>query len=119
MTIKLNRLDISPNNVLLSVRDPLVWERVEKSEEEYPSPRKTLSDRTIYLPQQVPLVDGVAILTDFGSSRIGEGKHRGDVMPEVYRAPEVILDMEWDSKIDIWSVGVMVSCEFPLLESTT
>lgn len=26
----------------------------------------------------------------------------------VYRAPEVVLGMEWDSKIDIWSVGVMV-----------
>jgi serine/threonine protein kinase len=29
-------------------------------------------------------------------------------MPLPYRAPEVILDMEWDSKIDIWSLGVMV-----------
>ena len=74
MTIKLNLLDISPNNVLLSVRDPSVWGRVQKSEEEYPSPRKTLSERTIYLPQQVPLVDGVATLTEFGSARMGEGK---------------------------------------------
>ena len=67
----------------------------------------------------MPLVDGVAILTDFGSARMGEGKHREDVMPEVYRAPEAILDMEWDSKIDIWSIGVMVSYKFPLLESAT
>ena len=51
----------------------------------------------------------MAILTDFGSARMGQEKHRGDVMPDVYRAPEVILDMEWDSKIDIWSVGLMVS----------
>ena len=38
-------------------------------------------------------------------------------MPEMYRAPEVILDTEWDSKIDIWSVGVMVSCKSSLLKS--
>lgn len=92
----------------MSVRDPSVWQRVEQAERDHPVPRKTLTDRTIYLPQQVPLVDGTAILTDFGSARMGQETYRGDVMPEVYRAPEVILDMEWDSKIDIWSVGVMV-----------
>lgn len=99
---------MSPNNILLCVRDPSDWAKVEHTEKEHPVPRKTLSDRTIYLSQQVPLLDGVAVLTDFGSARMGQEKHRGDVMPEVYRAPEVILDMEWDCKIDIWSVGVMV-----------
>lgn len=29
-------------------------------------------------------------------------------MPGIYRAPEVILGMEWDFKVDIWSAGVMV-----------
>lgn len=37
-------------------------------------------------------------------------------MPGVYRAPEVILGMEWDSKIDIWSVGVMVCRDMCPLE---
>ncbi len=35
-------------------------------------------------------------------------KHSGDVMPGVYRAPEIIIGADWDSKIDLWSVGVMV-----------
>ena len=30
-------------------------------------------------------------------------------MPGIYRAPEVILYMDWDCKIDIWSIGTMVS----------
>jgi hypothetical protein len=30
-------------------------------------------------------------------------------MPGIYRAPEVILEMDWDSKVDIWAIGVMVS----------
>lgn len=33
-------------------------------------------------------------------------------MPDIYRAPEVILGMKWHNKIDIWNVGVMVSNTF-------
>jgi hypothetical protein len=29
-------------------------------------------------------------------------------MPRVYRAPEVMLGMNWDSKVDIWAVGQTV-----------
>ncbi|OGM47401.1 protein kinase [Aspergillus bombycis] len=29
-------------------------------------------------------------------------------MPGVYRAPEVILDMDWDCKVDIWSTGTTI-----------
>lgn len=30
-------------------------------------------------------------------------------MTDTYRALEVILGMEWSSKVDIWFIGVMVS----------
>lgn len=29
-------------------------------------------------------------------------------MPDIYRAPEVILNMTWDYKVDIWNVGMVV-----------
>lgn len=29
-------------------------------------------------------------------------------MPDIYRAPEVILNMNWDYKVDIWNVGMVV-----------
>ena len=29
-------------------------------------------------------------------------------MPDVYRAPEVILNMSWDYKVNIWNVGMVV-----------
>ena len=35
-------------------------------------------------------------------------------MPNVYRAPEVILKMRWDYKVDIWNVAMVVSGLFPL-----
>jgi len=55
----------------------------------------------------MPVTNGPSVICDFGAARIGE-KHTGDVMPGVYRAPEIIMGMEWNSKIDMWSFGVMV-----------
>jgi serine/threonine protein kinase len=84
--------------------------KVEQAELENPSPRKVLPDRTIHLSYTMPITSGEPVISDFGAARLGEPgqKHSGDVMPGVYRAPEMIVGMEWDSKIDIWSVGVMV-----------
>ena len=55
----------------------------------------------------MPITRGPAILSDFGAARKGE-RFSGDVMPGVYRAPEIIMGMEWDCKVDIWSIGLMV-----------
>ena len=81
---------------------------IEKYEIEHPSARKVFPDRTIYLCHRMPVTEGYPVICDFGSAKIAD-KHTGDVMPGVYRAPEVIMGMDWDSKIDVWSVGVMVS----------
>lgn len=66
----------------------------------------------------MPYTLGPPILCDLGEARIGKAKHRGDIMPGVYRAPEVILEMEWDSKVDIWAVGVMVSASLGVGKNT-
>ncbi|KAG8160821.1 hypothetical protein KVR01_009085 [Diaporthe batatas] len=56
----------------------------------------------------VPLTNGQLVLSDLGSARFGQETFTGDVMPDVYRAPEIILGMEWSSKVDLWSVGLMI-----------
>lgn len=104
---KVVHTDISPNNILLGVTDPSVFSQIEQAELESPSRRKILADRIIHLSQEMPITFGAVVLCDFGAARLGEG-HHGDVMPGVYREPEVIMDMEWDSKIDIWSIGVII-----------
>lgn len=102
-------LDISPNNIHIGANEAAV-SKVERAELENPSPRKILTDRTIHLSYRMPITSDPLVISDFGASVLGKAgqKHSGDVMPGVYRAPEIILGMEWDSKIDIWSVGVMV-----------
>lgn len=57
----------------------------------------------------MPVSAGLPVLSDLGEARDGSHKHSGDIMPGIYRAPEVILNMDWDEKVDIWSIGVMVS----------
>ncbi|KAK5989721.1 Serine/threonine-protein kinase SRPK-like protein [Cladobotryum mycophilum] len=100
--------DISPNNILMGVKDASFLANMEDDEIVRPPARKVLSDRTIYQSRPMPITDGYPVISDLGAARYGSERYRGDVMPEVYRAPEVILDMEWDQKIDIWSIGLMI-----------
>lgn len=82
-------------------------------------PRKTLKNRTIYLSRPLPISYGTPVLCDLGEARIGTDQQQGDIMPDIYRAPEVILNMTWDYKVDIWNVGMVVrqSLQVSLLQS--
>lgn len=63
----------------------------------------------IYMSREMPQTQlTFPILCDLGSSKLGEPPHNGRVQALPYRAPEVILGASWDSKIDIWSLGVLV-----------
>jgi serine/threonine-protein kinase SRPK3 len=98
---------------MLTVADPSVLEAVEQAESQNLLPRKVIDGaRTIYSSHVLGLPKdslwGQPALCDFGEARIGEW-HKGLVQPELYRAPEVLFEMDWDSSIDIWSVGTLVS----------
>ena len=58
-----------------------------------------------------PKYFGAPVLCDLGSAvQLDDGaEHREDIQPNVYRAPEVILDITWTYSVDIWNVGCMVS----------
>jgi serine/threonine-protein kinase SRPK3 len=101
-------LDITPNNVLQSIQDDSILSQLEQGETKQPIARKVLRDRTIYISRPMPFSAGLPVLCDLGEARVGN-KHTGDIMPGIYRAPEVILGMDWDANVDIWAVGVMVS----------
>lgn len=48
--------------------------------------------------------------TDFGDARLISKTQPGEfIMPHHYRAPEAILNMEWNDKVDIWNIAVLVS----------
>ena len=103
--------------MLQSIQDDSILSQIEQGEISRPIARKILSDRTIYNSRPMPLSAGPLVLGDLGEARVGNQKHRGDIMPGIYRAPEVVLGMDWDSKVDIWAVGVMVSANYAAEEN--
>ncbi|KDB20643.1 CMGC/SRPK protein kinase [Trichophyton interdigitale MR816] len=102
-------IDLQTKNLLLGIDDTSVFSVFEEAETEYqPCPRKVLDDRTIYVSRLVPFSSRLPIITDFGEVRLRDEAHIGeDVMPDVYRAPEIILRSEWDIWVDIWSVAMV------------
>ncbi|KAI4628192.1 hypothetical protein J4E80_002330 [Alternaria sp. BMP 0032] len=109
---KVVHTDINPGNIMLTVNDDTILEIFEKAEAENPSPSKVIDDtRTIYSSRKLPNPTGDLwgrpVLCDFGEARIGDS-HSGFIQPELYRAPEIIFQMEWGSKVDIWSLATLV-----------
>jgi serine/threonine-protein kinase SRPK3 len=92
----------------MGVRDESIFSEYVQDECDYPVPRKVLSDRIVYASRPVPLTTGVPVLCDLGEARFGDEEHREDIMPTVYRSPEVILGMEWSYKVDIWGLAMTV-----------
>ena len=98
---------------MLTIDDKSLLTRFEQAEAEQPSPTKVIDEtRTIYGSRKFGLPKdalwGSPTLCDFGEARIGQA-HKGLIQPELYRAPEVLFNMEWDYSADIWNVAALVN----------
>lgn len=99
---------------MFGIEDDSVFAAFEEQELLEPSARKLVDgDRAIYVSRelQMPKKWGAPVLCDFGSAVPGDVEHSEDVQPDVYRAPEVILEAPWSYPIDIWNAGCMVSTQ--------
>lgn len=110
----LSLLDIKADNIMLGINDDSVFTDFEEKELQRPVPRKEIitdtDKRTIYVSRdlRIPKDFSAPVLCDFGSAVPGD-QYRSDlVQPNIYRAPEVILEAPWTYSIDIWNVGCMV-----------
>ncbi|GAB7348618.1 hypothetical protein MBLNU459_g6994t2 [Dothideomycetes sp. NU459] len=99
---------------MLTIEDESMMDRFEMAELETPSPRKSVdASRAIYLSRNFgPPNDrkyGLPILCDLGEARLGKVQSSGPfIQPHIYRAPEVIFEMEWGPPIDIWNVACLI-----------
>lgn len=95
---------------MFGIDDDAVFENFERQEFESPCPRKAADGRFIYVSREldVPQRLGPPVLCDFGSAVSYQNENTKDVQPALYRAPEVILELPWSYKIDIWNTGCMV-----------
>lgn len=102
--------DIRSSNIMLGLGDDSVLEAFELDEAANPSLRNVYPDRIVYQSRSIamPRVIGLPVLSDFGLTRLNGGRGLDDIQPEIYRAPEVLLDMDWTCSVDIWNIGTMV-----------
>jgi serine/threonine-protein kinase SRPK3 len=97
--------------MMFSIADDSVFSDFEENELQSPCSRKALEDgRIIYVSQELrkPREWGAPVLCDFGSAMPGGIEHLEDIQPDIYRAPEVILEVPWTYSVDIWNVGCIV-----------
>ena len=98
--------DIKEANILLGADDSVIQD-FECEQLRNPCPRKVLPERTIYQSRQLnmPRAVGEPVSCGFGSSvPLDDGvEHQEDTQPDVYRAPEIILDIPWSYSVDIWN----------------
>ncbi|PLN85805.1 protein kinase-like protein [Aspergillus taichungensis] len=96
---KIIHTDIKADNIMFGIADDSVLSEFENNELQHPCPRKD-SECLKNL--------GAPILCDFGSAVMGDEEHSEDIQPDIYRAPEVILQAPWSYKVDIWNVGCVI-----------
>ncbi|KAG5963288.1 hypothetical protein E4U56_002793 [Claviceps arundinis] len=101
--------DIHAGNLLLGITDESQLAQFEENERIRPTARKVIGDRVIHVSQMLMTAVGPPHLCDFGHARICPDRElqTGLIMPTQYRAPEVLLDMQWDFAVDLWSIGVL------------
>lgn len=105
-------IDISATNILLNFDDSSALDNFVKQELENPSPRKQVGDSIVYASRLFKWpTRGEPVLSDFGSAESGDVRNTRNAGPDLYRAPEIMLGVEWSYSVDIWNVGVMVSYE--------
>ncbi|KAG5290300.1 protein kinase [Histoplasma capsulatum G186AR] len=102
--------DLQLKNLLLPVGNPYFFEEFVEGECNDPAERKILKDRIIYNTRHLSQdLKGLPRICDFGEARFADGdcELTDDIMPDVYRAPEVVMRMAWNNKVDIWSVAMV------------
>jgi len=99
---------------MLSIKNQIILDEAVTKEWTRPRPRKIENQRDVYLSANFHIPDhpGVPIISDFGDAHFGEPPFFVEVMPDLYRAPEMVLGIAWDEKIDIWAFGLMVRIHY-------
>ncbi|KAK3113767.1 hypothetical protein LTR53_008600 [Teratosphaeriaceae sp. CCFEE 6253] len=100
--------DISPANVLTKAEDDTDFQLIEAAESQHPDTPVLDGEYPVYRSREAPtVVVGYPYLTDFGTARLADPINTGWCMPDLYRAPEILLGLPWSFPVDVWSIGVI------------
>lgn len=104
-------IDIKGSNIFLEMEDNTMLDRYVQAEIQSPSPRKIVDGKIVYRTRLLEPASRLRAieLGDFGSAVPGDAPRNGQfIQPSLYRAPEVILEKEWNYPIDIWNLATWV-----------
>ena len=109
----MHRKDLKLSNIMLGVEDESVFMDYEEAENSSPSryrsvgpARRIYASRAFRKPHNHAYGDPV--LCDFGEARIGTDHAHVDIQPEIYKAPEVLMECGWTHSVDIWNAACLV-----------
>lgn len=102
---------------MLRVEDESIFADYEKAENCSPSNRRSINaERAIYASRAFrrPRAHayGLPVLCDLGEARIGVPQAYTEIQPEIYKAPEILMQFEWGHSADIWNAACLVSYMF-------
>ncbi|KAF1842367.1 protein kinase [Cucurbitaria berberidis CBS 394.84] len=105
--------DIKLSNIMMQIEDTSVLDDFENTERTDPCIRKVVDEeRTIYQSRSFrhPRENafGSPVLCDFGEARIGGAYPYEEIHPEVYKAPEILMQIDWGHSADIWMTACMI-----------
>ena len=84
------------------------YQSVDDTTQTSESNSTTSNDKNINDIDHKYLKDCKIVLTDFGSNMKISDLDDDEIQTRYYRAPEVILGLKYNEKIDIWSIGCMI-----------
>jgi dual-specificity kinase len=93
-SMRLIHTDLKLENILFVSRDPFVKKRC------------MVSSRQL-LELSIPQYCNIRVI-DFGGSTYDWERKGGVINTRQYRAPEVIMDLSWSLKSDVWSLGCIL-----------
>lgn len=97
--------DIKPNHIMFGIADDS-FSATGRAGAHSSCPRKELDRRIIYVSRELrmPRVWSAPVLCDFGSGVSSGIEHSEDIQPNIYRTPEVIVEVPWTYSVDVWDV---------------
>ncbi|EJC99013.1 kinase-like protein [Fomitiporia mediterranea MF3/22] len=118
--LRIAHTDLKPENVLMDLgRGSTAFDidsfikneparRHHKEKSQGGKPVSAAVSQPFPLPSPEDCLSRNYVITDFGSAQHVNDKKTNHIMPPDLRAPEVILGLQWDEKVDIWAFGCLV-----------
>ncbi|CAJ1367221.1 unnamed protein product [Effrenium voratum] len=99
--MSLTHTDLKPENILLRTRDSPRTAHFPRADFQPPSERYAKVSYARPASNDIKLID-------FGNATYVDMHHSSVIQTRQYRSPEVILNMGWSEKADLWSLGCIL-----------